>query len=201
MPENDSTDLGFKRRVAVSWRMLRQAWLLRKSSLFIFFGGAVLETGGSIAAIYAGAKLSALLARFASSGSTAGIWFWFWITLLTGLVAGLGFLTMAYAKRELYFTFVRWSVNSFLLTLTQIDLPQFYDDVTRNQINKVGSSYTWQLSNLSESNLDLIYGILRFIAITAVVSQITWWIVPLIGLFLIPTLLSDAKIAKLQWFV
>ncbi len=60
----------------------------------------------------------------------------------------------------------------------------------RNQINKVSSSYTWQLPNLSDATLDLLYGILRFVAITVVVAEITWWLVPLIALFFDPNATS-----------
>ena len=201
MEETKNKSIGFKRRINLSVKMLKQAWRLRKRSLITFFVGAFLETGGSISAIYASAQLSALLAKFATTGSTVGIWYWFWVLLITGLLTGLGFLTMSYAKRELYFVFVRWSTNTFLKALTEIDLPGFYDDTIRNQINKVAGSYTWQMSNLSEANLDLMYGLIRFVAITAVVSQITWWIVPLIAVFLVPTLISDSKVANLQWFV
>lgn len=194
-------ELSLLRRIAIILRVLRQGWILRPSAFFGFFVGATLEISSSIALIYAGAKLSALLARFATTGDTDGIWFWFWITILSGLILNAGFFLMSYFKRILYFSFVRWSINGFLNTLTRIDLPQFYDDETRNLINKVGSSYSWQLPNMSDANLDLVYGILRFLAITAVVSQIAWWIIPLIGLFLLPTLYSDSKVAKLQWFV
>ncbi|HMS31253.1 MAG TPA: ABC transporter ATP-binding protein [Candidatus Saccharibacteria bacterium] len=190
-----------KRKLYISVRLIKLAWNLNKLAFMLYLTGAVIETGGSIAGIYAGAKLSGLLARYATTGVVEGIWFWFWAIILTGLSIGFGFLCMQYSKRILYYDFVRWSSRTFLQTLNEIDLPQFYDDNTRNQINKVSSSYTWQISNLSDSNLELIYAIIRFLAITLVVSQISWWIIPVIALFLIPTLLSDAKIAKLQWFV
>ncbi len=194
-------ELGILKRISIILKVLKQGWLLRPGAFLGFFLGASLEISSSITLLYAGAKLSALLARFATTGGTNGIWFWFWITIVSGLVLNVGFFLMSYFKRILYFSFVRWSINGFLNTLTRIDLPQFYDDETRNLINKVGSSYSWQLPNMSDANLDLVYGILRFIAITAVVSQIAWWIIPLIGLFLLPTLYSDSKVAKLQWFV
>lgn len=54
---------------------------------------------------------------------------------------------------------------------------------------------------MSEANLDLLYGILRFLAITVIVAQIAWWIVPLIAFFLMPTLIAEQRIAKVQWFV
>ncbi len=114
---------------------------------------------------------------------------------------GLGFLAMAYSKRILYYSITNWSINTFLLTLTEINFPEFYNDETRNLIQKVGGSYSWQMSNLMQLTFDLLYGILRFIAITIVVAQISWWVVPIIALFLVPTLLSDAKVSKLQWFV
>src|SRR5690606_12983456 len=89
----------------------------------------------------------------------------------------------------------------FQAALCRIDLPKYYDEATRNKINKVAGGYTWQISNLAQESLDLAYGILRFLIITIVVSQITWWIVPLIVLFLIPSLIAEGKLAKAQWFV
>ncbi len=82
-----------------------------------------------------------------------------------------------------------------------MDLANFYDAEMRNQLNRVAGSYIWQMPNLTEICLDLLYGLLRFLAITAVVAQITWWIVPLIALFLIPTLIGESRLAKMQWFV
>lgn len=181
--------------------MLRQSWQLRRSAVILYFVGAFLETASSLGAIYAGARLSGILASFVTTNSSEGVWLWFWFTIIFGVLTGLGFLAMAYAKRLLYYGFVRWSINSFLRTLTELEFPLFYDDTTRNQLQKVGGAYTWQLSALSEANLDLMYGIIRFIGITLVVSQIAWWIVPIIGIFLIPTLFSEARISKLQWFV
>ena len=201
MDTNALDTIGFKRRFTISMRMFRQGWRLRKDALIGFFTGAIIEVASSIALIYAGAKLSALLADFASGGNPQNIWLWFWLTILMGITTGLGFFMMNYNKRILYFSFVRWSINGFLGALTKIELKEFYDEDTRNLINKVGSAYSWQMSNLSEINLDLSYGILRFLAITAVVSQIAWWIVPIIAVFLLPTLISEAKLAKVQWFV
>jgi ATP-binding cassette subfamily B protein len=194
-------NLPIKQHFALSWRMLRTAWTIRKGAICEFFVGALLEIGGSIASIYATARLGALVARFISTGNTDYIWFWLWVDVAAALTIALGFLAMAHAKRLLYFGFVRWSTHTFLAAICRLDMASYYDEQTRNRINKVGDSYIWRLSALSDTNLDLLYGILRFGAITLVVSQITWWLVPLIALFLIPTLLAESRMAKLQWFV
>lgn len=189
------------RRVSVSLRMLRTAWSIRPRAILTFFTGAAMEIGGFITSIYATARLGALLAAFITNGSTAGIWFWLWVDVAAAILMSLGFFVMSYAKRLLYFVFIRWSVNTFLGTLSRLDLGDYYDEVKRNRINKVSSAYTWQLSNLAEANLDLLYGCLRFLAITAIVAQINWWVVPLIAIFLVPTLIAESRLAKVQWFV
>lgn len=196
-----NNEVSLKRRFLLSVRLLQTVWSVRAGAVAIFFTGALFEIGSFIIGIYATARLGALLATFVSSGQTAGIWFWLWIDIFAGLGIAIGFLLMALAKRLTYFALARWSTNQFLRTLSTMDLQDYYDETTRNQLNKVGNSYTWQIPNLSDANLDLIYGILRFIAITVVVAQITWWLVPLITLFLIPTLITEGKLAKLQWFV
>lgn len=189
------------RRITLSLRMLSASWHLRPLGILAFFSGALLEIGGFIASVYATAQLGALLATFIANGQTDGIWFWLWADIAAALVIGFGFLLMGFAKRLLYFSFVRWSTNNFLNAISEIDLPDFYNEQRRNQINKVGGAYVWQLPNLSDANLDLLYGLLRFLAITIVVAQITWWIVPMIALFLVPTLIAEGRLAKMQWFV
>lgn len=194
-------NMTFRRYIALSTRMLSIAWHVRSGALIGFFAGALLEISGMVISIYATAKLGALLAVFVSTGQSAGIWLWLWIDITAAVLTAIGFFAMSYARRLLYFAFVRWTTNTFLATLCTIDLPDYYDDRTRNQINKVSGAYTWTLPQLSETILDLLYGILRFIAITVLVSQITWWLVPLIAIFLIPTLLAENRLAKVQWFV
>jgi ABC-type multidrug transport system fused ATPase/permease subunit len=82
-----------------------------------------------------------------------------------------------------------------------IDLQDFYDADVRNQINKAQSGYTWQIPNLVESSLDLVYALIRFLAIGMIVAQISWWLIPLVAIFLIPSLLTESTLAKVQWFV
>lgn len=200
-PPASELSVSIKRRFALAVRILTVAWSLRPTALVIFFAGALLEISGFIGSIYATARLGGFLANFVATGNTDGIWLWLWLDVIAGLVIAMGFLTMSYAKRLLYFGFVRWATNTFMQTLCALDLADYYDEARRNQINRVGSAYTWQLSNLSEATLDLLYGILRFLAITLVVAQISWWIVPLIALFLVPTLIAESRLAKLQWFV
>jgi ATP-binding cassette, subfamily B, bacterial len=197
----EEANISFKRRIAICVRILGVARRVRPGALIGYFGGAALEIAGSLGSIYATAKLGALVAAFVTTGQTEGIWFWLWIDVAAMVAVGLGFLAMSYFKRMLYFSFVQWSTNTFLGALCRLDLADFYDPQMRNQLNKISGAYIWQLPNLSDTCLDLIYGILRFLAITLVVAQITWWLVPLIALFLIPTLIAESRMAKMQWFV
>ncbi len=194
-------EVSLKRRFLLSVRLLRTVWKIRAGAVATFFAGALFEISSFIVGIYATARLGALLAAFVTSGQTSGMWLWLWVDIFAGLGIGFGFLLMSLAKRLTYFALSRWATNQFLITLCTLDLNAYYDETTRNQINKVGNSYTWQIPNLSDANLDLIYGLMRFVAITVVVAQITWWLVPLITLFLIPTLITEGKLAKLMWFV
>lgn len=198
---DEQPKISLSRRIALCGRMLGVAWSLRPGMVCGYFVGALLEIAGSIMTIYATAKLGALLAAFVAHQPAPHIWFWLYVDIAAAMVIALGFFVMKFASRLLYFAFTRWSTKTFMTAMCTIDIPNFYDEKTRNQINKVSGSYTWQLSNLCEANLDLIYGIGRFVAMTAVVAQITWWIVPLIALFLIPTLAAESRMAKLQWFV
>lgn len=190
-----------KRQFTVCKRILSISWSLRKSSVLLFFLGAALEIAGFIVALYATAQLGALLARFITTGSSDMIWFWLWIGVATGLVIAMSFTIMGYAKRLLYFSVARWATNAYLLMLCRIDLPDYFDEDRRNELNKVGNNYIWQLPNLADTTLDLLYGILRFLAIALVVAQVNWWLVPLIAIFLVPTLLAESRMAKLSWFV
>jgi ATP-binding cassette subfamily B protein len=199
--EDQEHDISFKRRASICWRIIRIAMGVRPKAFAGFFAGALVEIASMLVSIYATAKLASLLAVFIGSGKTSGIWLWLWVDIVSVAITGISFLIMNYCKRMIYFTFVHWDINTFLQAVSRFDLADFYNPNTRNQLNKVGSAYIWQLPNLSESCLDLVYGVLRFIAITAVVAQITWWLVPVIAIFLIPTLMGESRLAKMQWFV
>lgn len=168
--------------------------------LLNIFGG-ILETAASILTIFASAKLAALLAGFVTTGDSDGIWFWLWVDIAAAAVTGIGFWLMRYSERLLYYAINKWAVDAFLGAVSRIDIEGFYDDEMRNRINKADSGYTWQIPNLSAMLLQLIYGLIRFVAIAFVVAQIGWWLIVVIAVFLIPTLLNDARIAKLSWSV
>lgn len=199
--DTDTPSLPFKKNIRLGYRLFQAALEVRPSAVIGFFIGSIMEIGGSIAIIYATAKIGGILANFISTGQATDIWLWVWVNIFVTAITAMGFFVMSYAKRMLYFSLVRWSINSFLNSISHMDIADFYDKEMRNKINKVSGAYIWQIPNLSDANLDLIYGLLRFAAITAVVSQITWWIVPLIALFLIPSLIAESRLARLQWFV
>lgn len=201
MSEQIDGNLSLRKRMQICLRILAIDWKTRKTAVLGYFIGASIEIGGMILSIYATAKLGSLLAVFASTKETDGIWFWLATDTVGALAIGFGFLIMNYAKRMLYFEFVRWSTNNYLAAMCRLDLAEFYDNDMRNKLNKVQGGYVWQMPNLSDACLDLLYGIMRFLAITLVVAQITWWLVPLIALFLIPTLIGESRMAKMQWFV
>lgn len=176
-------------------------WQARAGAIIGYFAGALIEILGSIASIYATAQLGALLARFAANGQAPHIWWWLWLDIAAGAITALGFVVMSYYRRLAYFSLTRRCTAEYMAALCRIDIADYYDKDIRNQINKVSSGFTWQMSGLLETVIDLIYGVLRFIAITIIVAQIGWWVVPLIAIFLVPTLLAENKLAKIQWFV
>lgn len=188
-------------RLRLIVRVLGIAWHVRKGAVVAFFIGAILETASFILSIYATAQLGSLLAGYASTGSTDRIWFWLWVDIAAAALIALGMYLMANSKRFLYFSVVHWATNNFQRALCGIDIADFYDDKTRDQLNKAQDGYTWQVSNFCQASLDLIYAFIRFFGTAVIVSQITWWLIPLLGLFLIPSLLAESKLAKVQWFV
>lgn len=189
------------RHITISIRMLSVAWQLRPKIIVFYFFGALLEIGSSLLTIFASARIAGILARFITTGNPEDIWLWLGIDIAAAVCVGLGFVIMKFCSNILYLEFGRWATVEFQGALCRIDFPLFYDENTRNKINKVQQGYTWQLSNLIQSNLDLMYGVLRFGAIAIVVSQIVWWVVPLIALFLVPSVIAEAKRAQSQWFV
>lgn len=190
-----------KRSARIVWRILKIAAAIRPKMLVVFAAGAMLEIGASILSLYATARLGAVLAQFATTGIAEDAWFWLFVDIGAAIAIGLGFMIMSYARRILYFAFTQWTMLRFTGTLHALDIGAFYDDQTRNKINKVSGAYTWQISSLAETTFDLLYGIVRFLAITVVAAQITWWIIPIIALFLLPTLFAERRVARLQWFV
>ena len=198
---SEEAKLSLKQSAALSWRLVRMGWKVRPSMVLGYFVGAAMEIAASVVSIYATAKLGGLLASFIATGKTSHIWFWLFTDIAAAAIIAMGFLVMRFSNRLMYFNLVRWCTNEFMKTINTIDLGDFYDEKQRNLLNKVNNTYTWQIPNLYDANLDLVYGIARFLVITMVVSQITWWIVPVIALFLIPSLIAERRIAQISWFV
>ena len=182
-------------------RILRTGWRVRPRAIVGFFAGALLEISVFIVSIFATAKLGALLAAYIGGGSTGSIWFWLWVDIAAAALMGFAFWAMSYSKNLLYNSITTWSTRTFFMQMSRIDIADFYDEEIRNRINKAESGYSWQLSNLLSATLDLCYAFLRFISITIVVAQITWWILPIIIIFLIPSLIAGSKQAQMLWFV
>lgn len=190
-------------RLRIIFRLLGVARQTRPGSLALYLLGAVAEISAFLVSIFATAKLGALVAQYITGGSTATskIWFWLYVDIAAAVFIGLAFWLMSYAKQLLYFSTVKWVTLHYFEKICSIDFSDFQDENTRNQINKIESGYTWQVPNLSEAILELIYGVLRFLAITVIVAQISWWLVPLIAAFLVPSLLAEGRVARLKWFV
>lgn len=182
-------------------RMLVVSFRIRPKAVAGYFFGAILEIAAFITAIFASAKVTAILANFIASGNSIGIWFWLWLDIIAGVLIALAFFIMQFSKNLLYYSVVMWSTDAFHRTLSAIDIADFYDSEMRDRIHKVDGGYTWRIAELANTNLEFIYGVLRFIAITVIVSQITWWMVPVITLFLIPSFIAETKLSKIQWFV
>lgn len=190
-----------KGRIGLIKYILGIAWQVRRWMVIEFFVGAILETAAFIGSIYATAQLGSRLATFVATGSTKDVWLWLWLDVGSTALIGVGQWLMSNSKRFLYFSMVHWATNHFQRALCTIDIPDFFNTTTRDQLNKAQDGYSWQVSNFADAALDLCYAFIRFLATAAVVSQITWWLIPLLIVFLIPNLFAEGRLAKLQWFV
>ena len=192
---------GFLETWNIGSRILKISFKVRKKSVILYLFGAIIETFGSVFAIFATAKLFSLVAGFSTGQPTNAIWFWLIMDTLAAVVIGIGFWIMSYESRLLYFSLNKWTVHTFMSTMCLIDIEDFYKENVRNQINKVKDGYTWQIPNLAYTYLELVYGFVRFGAIALIVAQISWWLIAVVALFLIPSLLSEGRIAKIQWLI
>ncbi|MEK7621274.1 MAG: ABC transporter ATP-binding protein [Patescibacteria group bacterium] len=200
MKENP-TPIGVKKRLLIYLKVLKITFQIRPLAGVGFFVAASVEIASFIIAMFASAKIVSILAHYLANGNAEDLWLWFWIDIAMVISIALSNEIMAGCKRLIYFRFIIWSRKYYLDSVSKVDINAFYDTNFRNQINKTSMSYYWELSELAYANLDLIYGLMRLIAILMIVSQIQWWITPVIILFLLPTIFSESKRASLQWFI
>lgn len=187
--------------VHICWKTLKIACYERPKAVALYALGAVLEVSAFIVGIYATAQLGALIARYKPGTDSSDIWFWLIVDIVTVLVIGIAFWIMRTAERLVYYRFATWSSVAYQDILSRLDISQFYDTETRNMLNKVESSYSWKPSNLAVAILELLYAVLRFSVTAFVVAQIHWWLLPVVAVFLIPSLLLESRFAQLQWSV
>lgn len=187
------------KRIGLIARVLKASWQVRKKVVLVYAAGAVLETFAFIVSIYATAQVAALLAAYSTGDDAGRIWFWLGVDIASLALVAIGMWLMSTSKRLLYYSMVQWATTHFHAALSRLDIDDFYDETVRNQINKAQDGYSWQVSNFTDASLDLLYALLRFLATAVVVSQIVWWLIPLLALFLIPSLISESRLAKVQW--
>lgn len=173
----------------------------RPKAVAAYISGAVLEVASFIGGIYATAQLGALIARYRTGGDTHDIWVWLALDMLSLTLIGIAFWIMRTADRLIYYQLAQWASNAYQDILTSIDIGDYYDTDIRDRLNKIEGGYTWKISSLAMHIMNLFYALLRFVVTALVVAQINWWLMPLIAIFLIPSLLLEARFAKLQWGV
>ena len=152
-------------------RVLTVSWQNRRPAVIGYFAGALVETASFVISIYATAQLGSLLARYIGGGPTDSIWLWLWVDIAAAAGIGIGFWLMGMCKRLLYFRMAQWSTQQFHAALCRIDIADFYDEETRDQVNKAQSGYIWQMANFNETALELMYALLRFTVTALIVTQ------------------------------
>lgn len=145
--------------------------------------------------------ISLLFTALTHSQQRGGVWFWLAVTIVSQLAINIGFWLMGYSKRIIYILASKWSSLNFLKQLSTIDIHSFYDTDLRNMINKLDNGHGRQISVATGNTLELVYGVVRALAIVVVVATIAWWIAPFLLIFLIPSLIAESKTAKAGWFV
>ncbi|HEY8999588.1 MAG TPA: ABC transporter ATP-binding protein [Candidatus Saccharimonadales bacterium] len=203
MDENPQpTKIAYRSALKTIGRTLKLSWQLDKFQVLLFGFGALLEISGTLVSTYTGARLISLLFTAVSNHQQRHtVWIYLAATVAAQLATNLGFWLMTYSKRILYILASKWASLAFMRKLCEIDIQTFHDTESRNLINKLDSGYSWQISNVAQNSLDLIYGVVRAAAIIAVVATVAWWIAPFLVIFLIPSLIAQSKTAKAGWFV
>ena len=200
--DNEQSKLSYSVAARTMRRSLGLSWQMSKSKVALFIFGAFLEIGGTLLATFAGARVVGILIRAVSDHSIRSqAWNWLALTVAGWLAINVGFWLMTYVKRVFYIMGSRWGTVQFASKLCQINIQDFQNAKKRNRINKLDNGYSWQISNQIVNALDLTYGIVRAGVIVLVASQVAWWVVPVLVLFLIPSVVAESRTAKSSWFV
>jgi ABC-type multidrug transport system fused ATPase/permease subunit len=101
----------------------------------------------------------------------------------------------------MYFKHAQWSTREYFKQLCSIDMAEFYDDQTRNEINRITGGSTWQIPNTAGGALRTIYSTLNTVATIIALGALAWWVTPFLLIMLIPVFLYESKLAKIGWFV
>lgn len=196
------TQLTFLASIKDIGRTLKLSWQLEPFQILIYATGAISEITGTLVSTYAGARLISILFTAVNNPiQRSSVWFWLALSIAGTLAISVGFWLMNYSKRIIYTLAGNWSSINFMRQLSSIDIHAFYDTESRNNINKLKNGYSWQISQVSNLSLDMVYGFFRLLAIMAVVASIAWWVAPFLLLFLIPNIVAETKKSKANWFV
>lgn len=168
----------------------------------IYLLSSIMQIGTNIFTYYATARISGLLVEIVSGqGSTGELRKWFFIWVPVSLTSYGMYRIMSIQQTFIYYKLAQWSTRTFFGQLCNIDMSDFYDTETRNEINRISSGFSWQVPNTGTNALSMVQSTINTIATIITVGTITWWLIPLFVLLIIPTYIYESKIAKIGWFV
>ena len=188
--------------LGIFWWLLKLCFKTNPLESTIFLISAALQTFLGIFGYFATAKITTILfAVIAGTKQSHELWKWFFLLVVSSLIANICYRVNHVVDRRIYFKLTHWSSLTFARQLCNIDLKDFYDSDIRNMITRLNQGVTWQLPNVAYFSLAICQSVFNTVVTTITIGLAAWWLVPVFIVLLIPMLINEAKLSGIGWFV
>ncbi len=191
-----------REQITTFWWLISIAFRESRWRTIGYFFFASVQIATNLFTYYSTARVSAYLVEIvADKRPSSDIWPWIFLTGISSLIAYSSYRLLQIYQHLLYYKIARYSTRMFYEQLCSMDMSDFYDKDTRDELNRINEGYTWQLPNTATQCLGIVYGGLNTVVTVITIGIVAWWLIPVFAILLIPSLVYESKLSKINWFV
>lgn len=200
MVKGTEEKIGFVDSIKTIIEALKLSWAVSKKSVMTYHVGTILDITGIILSTYAGAKVIGLLfSALQNSSLKSSVWTWLAIAVFGQLLTTVGHWLKEYNRKVFYLLINLWANDAYFKQMSRIDINDFYNPESRNTINKLKTGFNFRVADCVYRSHTVVSELVKTLAIIITIGTVAWWVIPLLIIFLLPSSLIEAAVAKFSW--
>lgn len=180
---------------------LKLNWQINRFALLGYAGLVILQVTSSILAVFFASRIIGELTLAVRNLPVHKnlLYLWLALSILSVLAERFAWRWLNMLERR---SWIRWYVRisaQFNNAVANLDMPQHHDAELQKTLNKLAQGYQYTPQNFANYTLQLGHSFLRLASSLVIVISFAPWLIPLLGLSLLPNFITERRLSKLQW--